>query len=173
MKSVENKFHEALSALDKAGKRKQFDEKVQAGWTIETKLNCALTVLEGSGIVESITESGWSLTFKKAPPVKKNNGVRDNFLEGNPFNETRPTATNITEADSIIKEKEVTVKSLCESHGMTEVEARTIMGLPAKTPDGLTERQAIEYHLVRAMGLNEADATAFVKVPLVEVNRRF
>ncbi len=173
MKSVETKFNEALSALDKAGKRKQFDQKVQAGWTIETKLNCALTVLEGSGIVESISESGWGLTFKKVAPVKKNNGIGDNFLEGNPFNETRPTVTNITEADPIIKEKEATVKSLCESHGMTEVEARGIMGLPAKTPDGLTKRQATEYHLVRAMGLNEADAIALVKVPLAEVNRRF
>jgi hypothetical protein len=50
MKSIEIKFNEALEALDKAGKRKQFDEKVRSGMAIETKLNVAETVLKEAGV---------------------------------------------------------------------------------------------------------------------------
>src|SRR5690349_14250759 len=73
MKSVEIKFNEALAAIDKAGRRKAFDEKVKGCTTIESKLNAAEAVLQDVGVVRA-KES-----------VKKNNGAGDNFVENNPF----------------------------------------------------------------------------------------
>jgi hypothetical protein len=50
MKSIEVQFSGALEALDKAGKRKQYDGKVRYGMSIETKLNVAQTVLKEAGV---------------------------------------------------------------------------------------------------------------------------
>jgi hypothetical protein len=50
MKSIEVQFNEALEAIDKAGKRKRFDEKVRSGMSIETKLNVAQAVLKEAGV---------------------------------------------------------------------------------------------------------------------------
>lgn len=50
MKSIETQFNEALDALDKAGKRKQFNEKVGNGMSIEAKLNAAQQVLKEVGV---------------------------------------------------------------------------------------------------------------------------
>jgi len=50
MKSIEVKYSEALDALDKAGKRKQFNDKVRKGMSIETQLNVAEGVLKEAGV---------------------------------------------------------------------------------------------------------------------------
>ena len=50
MQSIEVQFNEALEALDKAGKRKRFNEKVRSGMSIETQLNVAHAVLKEAGV---------------------------------------------------------------------------------------------------------------------------
>jgi len=50
MKSIYVQFNEALEALDKAGKRKQFNDKQRSGMSIETQLNIAHTILRESGV---------------------------------------------------------------------------------------------------------------------------
>src|ERR1700757_3758482 len=78
MKSTEIKFNEALAAIDKAGKRKQFDEKAKNCTTIEAKLNCAEAVLKDVGIVRT----------KESTPPRLHNGASDNYREGNPLGPT-------------------------------------------------------------------------------------
>ena len=66
MKSIEVQFNEALEALDKAGKRTQYDEKVRSGMAIETKLNVAESLLKEAGVdinkLEEFFESANNLT---------------------------------------------------------------------------------------------------------------
>src|SRR5581483_1741263 len=73
MKSTETKFNEALAAIDKAGKRKTYDEKAKSCTTIEAKLNAAEAVLKDVGVV------------REAAPNKNHNGAADNFTENNPL----------------------------------------------------------------------------------------
>lgn len=65
MKSMETQFSEALEALDKAGKRTRFNEKVRSGMSIETKLNVAHAVLKEAGVdihnLDEFCESATSL----------------------------------------------------------------------------------------------------------------
>ena len=45
MKSIHVKLNEALEALDKEGKRKQYNEKVQPQMNVESRLNLAEAIL--------------------------------------------------------------------------------------------------------------------------------
>ena len=53
MKSIENRFAEAMEAIKKAGRSNQFDEKVKGCTTIEAKLHCAESVLKAAGVVRA------------------------------------------------------------------------------------------------------------------------
>lgn len=72
MKSIELKFNEALAAIDKAGKRKTFDEKAKHCTTIEAKFNAAEAVLKSAGIVREQEPS---------KPADKKTKVQENVQE--------------------------------------------------------------------------------------------
>jgi hypothetical protein len=50
MQSNEVRFHNALIALDRTGKRKKFEEKVNNAMSIETRLNVAEIILKETGV---------------------------------------------------------------------------------------------------------------------------
>lgn len=167
MKSLYNKLAEALEALDKAGKRKQFDEKVRIEMTTETRLNLA----------ESILGEKISNKYESAAPIKKNNGAGDTYVEGNPFrpveefreNGSRNAGgTTITETDPKITERrKLMVESVADSMGCSKKEARAFLGLPPKKPKGykdLSEGQKKEFDFARAIGISEDDAFRLVAI---------
>jgi hypothetical protein len=123
MKSLFNKLAEALEALDKAGKRKQFDEKVKSEMTTEVRLNIAESILnvnisdkygEAAKTTDPLKKTEDDLEEAKrdyavlfgveprkkatnketAQPITKNNGAVQNFVEGSPFNEGRSGGRN-------------------------------------------------------------------------------
>ena len=186
MKSIYNKLAEALDALDKAGKRKQFNEKVQPQMTTESRLNLAESILgekiaDKFGDVKKESTNPLQLvdieeakrdhailfglepkttTKEGAAHIKKNNGAAANFVEGSPFNGDRSKAP-ITETN---KSKEHVGKSgksgdqiLRESLGIPEVK-------PSSEYDNLTEAQKREFNFARLIGISEADSFKLVKI---------
>ena len=100
--SVENKLAAVCDALKKADKFDVFKERSKGCSTTEAKLNAAIAILKECGVVESISESGWTLTTTRKPHVKKNNG--------DPTQHFSETASNPFAAGD---------KLLCESLGFT------------------------------------------------------
>jgi hypothetical protein len=152
MKSVEIKFNEACASLKKANLMHKFNAQFTniKESSIEVKLNAALDILKGACIIESITESGWGLSFVPKPHILKKNGA----------------AASFTEADPTTQRKEKQVEMVMKSCNMTEAGARMFLGLKDKTPEGLTERQTSEYTFARRCGISEADALTLAKMPL-------
>jgi hypothetical protein len=74
MKSIETKFAEAMDALKKAGRTKQFDEKAKGCTTIEAKLNCAEDVLKAAGIIR---EQESTKPANKKTTVQESESVED------------------------------------------------------------------------------------------------
>ncbi|MGE5052911.1 MAG: hypothetical protein ACM3WP_02000 [Acidobacteriota bacterium] len=149
MKSVETRFAEAMDALKKAGRTKQFNEKVKGCTTIEAKLNCAEAVLQDVGVVREA--------------IRKHNGASDNFSETNPFRpveEFRESANNFS--PGYIKE----VTDPCAKGDKILFEALGIP-MPGGKPEGyekLNEGQKKEFDFARLIGLSEADAFKLVRI---------
>lgn len=173
MKSVEIKFNEALAAVDKAGKRKQFDEKLQTGMTIETKLNVAEAVLKGAGIV------------RESRPVRKNNGAGDNYVEGNPLGltaeEFRESSNNFSPGyikettNPCAKGDKIMFDGWLKAGKITEADYRKLTGQKPAEYDRLTEQQRKEFDSARTLGISEADAFKLAKMAgntFREVSRR-
>lgn len=84
MKSIEVQFNEALDAIDKAGKRSQFDTKVRSGMSIETKLNVANAVLKEAGVdiynLEEFRESANSVAKLETIREQQYNTYRANGM---------------------------------------------------------------------------------------------
>jgi hypothetical protein len=166
MISIESKFNQAVASLNKAGLYEKFNKQFTniKESSIEVKLNCALEVLKAAGIIESINESGWALTFAPKAKIRKNNGA--SFTE---------SAGQITET-AVVTKKEALVESVMRSDNqgainpligkMTEAGARAFMGLAPKTPEGLKGYQLAEYRHFRKCGINESDALKMAKQPL-------
>jgi hypothetical protein len=157
MVSIEVKFNQALAAITKAGLTEKFNKQFSniKESSIETKLNCALEVLKACGIIESINESGWALTFvPKARIAKKN---------GSSFSES--SAEQLTET-AVVTKKEALINGLVRNQNMQVQEARSFLNLKPVVPAGLTKFQECEYRSYRKSGLSEADALIACKVPL-------
>lgn len=174
MKSTEIKFNEALAALDKAGKRKQFDEKVKGCTTIESKLNAAEVVLKDVGIVRT----------KESTPPRLHNGTGDNFVEGNPLRsveEFRESANSFSPGytkeatDPFAKGDKVMADGLLKLGKITESEHRKLTGAKPQGYNQLTEQQQKDFDFARLIGISEADAFRVAKMSgstFREVSRR-
>ena len=161
MKSVETKFNEALAAIDKAGKRKVFNEKVQAGMTIETKLNLAEDILKDVGVLRA----------KESAPIRKHNGVADNLTEGNPLRleEWRESVNNFSAGyikettDPCAKGDKVMFDGLLKLGKITEAEHAKLTGKKPAGYEQLTEMQRRQFDCYRQICLSEAECFALVK----------
>jgi hypothetical protein len=173
MKSIETLFAEAMEAVKKAGRRKQYEEATKtftATTPIEVKLNTAEAVLKDAGIV------------RESKPIKKNNGTGDTFVEGNPLGRT---VEELRESFSsgYIKENnnphakgdKVLFDGLLKMGKITEAEHRKMTG--NDKPEGygkLSEQQRRDFDFARAVGINESDAFTLVNItgrPFKEVSR--
>jgi hypothetical protein len=162
MKSVETRFAEAMDALKKAGRSKQFNEKAKGCTTIEAKLNAAEAVLNDVGVVRA-KES-----------IKKHNGPSDNYIEGNPLGRSAEEFRENGNSFSPGYIKEVT--DPCAKGDKILFEALGIP-MPGAKPAGyenLNEGQKKEFDFARMIGLSEADAFRLVKITggYKEVSRR-
>ena len=172
MKSIEVRFSEALAALRKAGRTKQFDEKAKDCTTIEAKLHAAEAVLKDAGVVRE----SW--------PVRKHNGAGDNFVENNTFNRVEEfrESGNSFSPGYIQDAKNITAKSdrllfdgLLKVGGLTEAEHSKLTGKKPEGYDKLTEQKRKDFDFARAVGLSESDAFKLVEITgntFKEVSRR-
>jgi hypothetical protein len=190
-KSVEVKLNEALEKLKKTSATKfaEVSAKIREGFiSIEKQL----TMVE-AGVAEAVKESSplgltdieearrdpsvailfdveprQKATTKEAnaTPIKKKNGAIENFVEGSPFNSERSTNANNTQADKTVGKKERLVEHMVKNNDISEAEARGVLGLKEKMPDGLTRLQECDYRFARRCGINEADAMTLAKLPL-------
>ena len=139
MKSVEIKFNEALSALDKIGKRQVFNEKASKLTTIETKLNAAEEILKGSRY------------------IRKFNGASDNGHDDGYVREAA-NSNSVTEGDKLILEA-------MQSRGdITADQVRVALGQPPAEYANFTEAQKKEFDFARSIGISEVDALRLAKM---------
>lgn len=130
MKDVYTQFNEALAEVDKAGKRKQFDERAKTLTSVESKLNCAKFVL---GVKEST-------------PIKKNNGrSSEEFTE---------SAGNRTKAEQFREQSDAL---MYKALGVSEADQRRLRNLPP-VGTNLNSKQLREFRFLRGCRIDEADA---------------
>ncbi|MGA2876925.1 MAG: hypothetical protein ABSE82_15505 [Nitrososphaerales archaeon] len=191
MKSIEEKLNEALDKLKtiSASKYKEVCEKLPTLFpNVEAQVQCVAEALkqftqesnplglQGFELLEEAkrefpalfgveprTDGAKPITEAGQRTVNKHNGAADNFVEGSPFNEGRNAASATTESDPIIQMKEASVERLKKT-GLSEADARGILGLAPKQPEGLTRRQAAEYTFAIRCGISESDALKLVKI---------
>ncbi len=194
MKSIENKLNEALKALDKAGKRKQFDEASKSLTAIETKLNCAEEIL-GTKIsdtfngkesdiakaVKSLSDAQYQVfaeARRKNPSMTVQEQcefacslrrVQKHNGAGDNFNESDPFNEGRSNTTTITEADPVTKKKLelvesLKTTGVDEGLARGIAGLEPKVPEGLTRLQEAEYTFAVRCGIKPDDALKLAKL---------
>lgn len=194
MKSVEVKFQEALEQLKKtaASKYDRVFAECQKLSGIEAKLNCVEAALKGTvkesanNIDEALRDPAVAILFgndpkttttnkESKPPIKKNNGTAENFVEGSPFNGDRSkAATSNAHKDTLAKGDKVLADGLLKVGGITEAEYRKLTGSKPEGYDRLSEKQRKEFDFARAVGISEADAFTLAKMTgstLKEVSR--
>lgn len=201
MKSIHVKLNEALEALDKAGKRKQYNEKVQAPMTAETRLNLAESIL-GDKItkesanplkLEDIEESkrDYAVLFGTEPrpkatnkesaaaPIVKHNGRADNFNENDPLRRAEGRPVQVTEThtpkDICAKGDKVMFDGLLKLGKITEAEHRKLTGTKPAGYENLNEKQRKDFDFARLVGINEADAFKLARMTdnnFKEISRR-
>jgi hypothetical protein len=131
MKDIYTQFNEALAEVDKAGKRKQFDERSAHLTSVEAKINCAKFVL---GVKES------------TPRIPKNNGrYSEEFTE---------SAGNRAKAEQI---KEHSDALMYKAMGVSEADQRRLRNLPP-VGTNLNTKQLREFRFLRGCRIDEADA---------------
>lgn len=159
MKSIETRFAEAMDAIKKAKRTKQYEEaskQFTTGTTIEAKLNAAEAVLKDVGIV------------RESQPIRKHNGATDNYREGNPFGPTveewRESANNFSAGyikevtNPCAKGDKVLFDGLLKLGKVTEAQHAQLVGKKPAGYEQLNEKQRKEYDFARLIGINEADA---------------
>jgi hypothetical protein len=148
MKSIEVKFSEACEALKKANKFDKFREACPIGSTIEAQLNAAEAVLSGK-----VQEAEAAKRY-----VVKHNGAADN---GHLFTESAMELT----ADEVtaLNNTEAQIKSTMLMSGISEADARRVMGLPPVEIAKLGRHAIADYSAARSMGFSEADAVVMIK----------
>lgn len=168
MKSVEVKLNEALEALKKAGKRKEFEEKInplkeKLGLVpVEQQLNCAEEVLKAAGVV------------RESHPIKKNNGAGDNYVEGNPLRATaeefRESSNNFSPGyikevkNPFAKGDKIMFDHMLKTGQITEAQHRKMTGQKPVGYDALTEAQRKDFDFSVRIGISEADAFKLTKL---------
>jgi len=190
MKSIEEKLNEALDKLKtiSASKYKEVCEKLPTLFpNVEAQVQCVAEALkqftqesnplglQGFELLEEAkrefpalfgveprTDGVKTITEAGQRTVNKHNGAADNFVEGSPFNEGR-TPITATDNTPVIAMKEASVERLKKT-GLSEADARGILGLAPKQPEGLTRRQAAEYTFAIRCGISESDALKLVKI---------
>lgn len=185
MKSIEVRFAEAMEAIKKANRMKQYDEKAPKTGPIEAKLNCAEAVLKEAGIVR---ESEVTVTGRVEDPkprvVKKNNGAADNRDESNPLRHGElfvesfsPGYTQTNTAKVMAARADKTMADGWLKAGkITEAEHAKLCGAKPEGYEQLSEgqRKAFDFH--RSIGINEADCFRLAKMNVnsefKEVSRR-
>ena len=195
MKSVEVRFQEALAAIKKvsASKYDKVFAECQKLSGIEAKLNCVEAALKGTvkestnTIDEALHDPAVAILFgndpkttttnkESKPPIKKNNGTAENFVEGSPFNGDRSkAATNNTRKDTLAKGDKVLFDGLLKVGSITEAEHRKLTGSKPEGYDKLSETQRKEFDFARAVGISEADSFKLAKMAgssFKEVSRR-
>lgn len=162
MKSTERRFAEAMDAIRKAGRVKQFDEAVKNCTTIESKLCAAEAVLKGVGIIP----------VKESKP-RLHNGATDNFVENNPLGRTveefRESANSFS--PGFIKETispytggdKALADGLLRLGKITEAEHRQLTGAKPAGYDQLNDKGKREFDFARAIGISEAGALQLAK----------
>jgi hypothetical protein len=131
MQDIYTQFNEALAEVDKAGKRKQFDERAKTLTSVESKLNCAKFVL---GVKES------------TPRIPKNNGRSSEELT--------ESAGNRAKAEQI---KEQSDTLMYRALGISEADQRRLRNLPP-VGTNLNTKQLREFRFLRGCRIDEADA---------------
>jgi hypothetical protein len=181
MKSIYILFSEALAALKATASASKYEEVYNSfpkRATVEVQLNIVeATLAELTGLtvteVNSQLHKGVAFTIKESASrlenieehqtrIKKNNGAADNGH-----------GEAITEVDRTITKKEALVESVMKSENISEAEARVVMGLKPKGPEGLTRAQLVEYNFARRIGISEADSLVLAKLPFKAANQRF
>jgi len=128
MISIEQKFAEACEALKKAGKFESFTNKSAGCHGIESKLNCAESILA------------------EAHVVRKNNGA-ETFSESFSDGYVRETDRNNPFAE--------TDRLICEGMGLSDEATRRVLGQP---PADVPADKLAEYEFLRAIRISESDA---------------
>ena len=200
MKSIHTKLNEALEALDKAGKRKQYNEKVQPPMTAETRLNLAEAILGNKSTptkesasplkLEDIEESkrDYAILFgvepkaattnkESAAPIVKHNGRADNWNENDPLRRADGAPVQMTETtpkDICAKGDKAMFDGLLKLGKITEAEHAKLVGKKPAGYEVLSEAQRKEFDFCLRIGITEADAFRVVgakRSNLTEVSR--
>lgn len=154
MKSIEQKFNEALDELRKKGKLNKFNEIFPYDPTgnslkpsIEVQLNCAEALLSGK-----VEEAERAKRY-----VRKHNGAADNGHET--FTESAWSEYQESTNDP----REAQVKSYMATSRISEADARKVLGLPPKEIVVLGAHAVAEYHSAKRMRFCEADCIRLAK----------
>lgn len=163
MKDINTRFAEAVEALKKAGRTKQFDEKVKGCTTIEAKLNAAEAVLKDAGVV------------RESKPIKKHNGAAENFVEGNPFNQGENFSTGYvkeTTKPGVTKGDKIMIDHMLKRGEINEAQHRKLTGQKPVEYDALNEAQKKEFDGARLIGISEADCFKLARMSTFSESRR-
>jgi hypothetical protein len=148
MKSMYTRFNEALAAVKKAGRTKQYEEASKtftSTTTIETKLNAAEAVLKNAGVVP---------TNESTSKVEEFREDSNNFAPGYVKEVKDPCA----------KGDKVLFDGLLKLGSITEAEHSKLTGKKPEGYDKLSEQQRRDFDFARAVGLSEADAFTLTKM---------
>jgi hypothetical protein len=124
----------------------------------------------------------FSGVIKESTPIRKHNGVVDNFSESNPLREFSPgyiketTGTTNRAKDPCAKGDKIMFDHMLKTGQITEAQHRKLNGLKPVEYDALTEAQKKEFDFARLCGISEADSFKLAGMTgtttLKEVSRR-
>jgi hypothetical protein len=148
--SIQEVLTEHLKALDKVGKRKQFEELKKAGSRAEVQVNLAAAILAETGVIR---------THHSGENVMNLNESSSSFSE--------ESSASLSEGFEFRGDgKELQIRSTMMVCKITEAEARRVLGLPIKTGAeirskcNLTESETRQYVAYVRGGESEASALA-------------
>jgi hypothetical protein len=150
--NIKEVLNEHLKALDKVGKRKQFEELKKTGSTTEVQVNLAAAILAETGVIRTHHSGG---------NVTNLNESSSSFSE--------ESSTSLSEGFEFRGDgKELQVRSTMMICNITEAEARRALGLPitsgaeVRSKLNLTESETSQY--VASVRGGESEAVALVMV---------
>jgi hypothetical protein len=148
--NIQEVLTEHLKALDKVGKRKQFEELKKAGSPVEVQVNLAAAILAETGVIRTHTNGGNVTNFDESA---------SSFSE--------ESSTPLSEGFAFRGDgKELQVRSTMMVCNITEAEARRALGLPirsgaeVRSKCKLTENETRQYIAYVKGGESEASALA-------------
>jgi hypothetical protein len=172
MKSIDVKFSEALDALKKAGRTKQYEETSKNCTTIEAKLNCAESVLKDAGIVpvkeatSSMEEVIKSLSHEQYQLFSKKRAAKHMMS----FEEQRKLAEGILAGDikesAPIRKHNGAADTFVEGNPFGRTEQFS-PGYVTETDGGKTmeKRKLMVESVAASMNCSKKEARAFLGLP--------